>query len=168
MQHYKLGYPFSYGDELIPEITRKNRNKILTQLLIFSALQVNQAEAVSLPGANGFTQTYICRKRQTYSREATGLSTHLKENPNDNNIPRKNRAIYDRHVGDGSILEDLQVRKKFKHAPDFGILGNPNRKNYELLKDRIIEHMKNPSTRIKEGTYKKKLTYSIISMKRQV
>ena len=93
---------------------------------------------------------HICRKRQIYSREVTGLSTHLKENPNNQNIPGENRAIYDRRVGDGSILEDLQVRKKFKHAPDFGILGNPNRKNYELFKDRIVDHMKNPSTRIKK------------------
>ena len=39
----------------------------------------------------------------------------------------------------GCILEDLQVRKKFKHAPDFGVLGNPNRENFELfIKDRNI------------------------------
>ena len=100
-----------------------------------------------VPGADGFTPTYICRKRQTYSREATGLS------PNNQNIPRENRAFYDRHVGDGSILTDLQVRKKFKHTPDFGILGNPNRKNYEFFKDRIVD----PSTKIKEGTYKKNI-----------
>jgi hypothetical protein len=68
-----------------------------------------------------------------------------------------NRPIYDRRVGDGSILEDLQVRKKFTHAPDFGILGNPNRENYELFKDRIIDHIQNPSTRIKKGTYKKNI-----------
>ena len=124
---------------------------------ILAGLVSESAEAAPLPGADGFTPTYICPKRQTYSREATGLSTHLKENPNNQNIPRENRAIYDRRVGDGSILGDLQVRKKFKHAPDFGILGNPNRKNYELFKDRIVDHMKNPSTKIKEGTYKKNI-----------
>ena len=44
-------------------------------------------------------------------------------------------------MGDGSILIDLQVRKKFKHVRDFGILGNPNRKNYELFKGRIVDHV---------------------------
>lgn len=140
-------------------MARENRNKLVTILLLIWTLKVNQVQATQFSGADGlFTPTYICPKRQTYSysREATGLSTHLKENPNDQNIPRENRPFHDRHVGDGFILTDLQVRKKFKHAPDFGILGNPNRKNYELFKDRIVGHMKNPSTRIKEGTYKKK------------
>jgi len=129
---------------------------MLTILLLIWLLKVSEVQAVPLPGADGFTPTYICPKRQTYSREATGLSTRLEQNPNNQNIPRENRAFYNRHVGDGSILTDLQVRKKFnKHATDFGVLGNPNRKNYELFKDRIVEHMNNPSTRIKEGRYKK-------------
>jgi len=157
MQQQKLGYPYSYGDELNPEMAQENRNKLVIILLLIWALKVNQVQAAPLPGADGFTPTYICPKRQTYSREATGLSTHLRENPNNQNIPRENRAFFDRHVGDGSILTDLQVRKKFKHASDFGILGNPNRKNYELFKDRIVDHMKNPLTRIKEGTYKKNI-----------
>ena len=156
MQQSKLGYPYSYGDELTPEMARSNRNKMLTILLLIWLLKVSEVQAVPLPGADGFTPTYIiCRKRQTYSREATGLSTRLEQNPNNQNIPRENRAFYNRHVGDSSILTDLQVRKKFKHAPDFGVLGNPNRKNYELFKDRIVEHMNNPSTQIIEGTFKK-------------
>ena len=152
MQQQKLGYPYSYGDELTPEMARENRNKLVTILLLIWALKVNQVQAAPLPGADGFP---ICPNRQTYSRAATSLSTGLKENPNNQNIPRENRAFHDRPVGDGSILTDLQVRKKFKHAADFGILGNPNRKNYELFKDRIVGHMKNRSTTIKEGTYKK-------------
>lgn len=134
-----------------------NKRKILVILLLFWFLKVSRVQAAPLPGADGFTPTYICRKRQTYSREATALSTRLKENPNNQNIPRENRAIYDRPLPGGSILEDLQVRKKFKHAPDFGVLGNPNRKNYELFKDKIGEHMTDPSTIIKKGTYKKSI-----------
>ena len=167
MQQSKLGYPYDYGDELTPEMAQSNRIKTLTISILIWILITSRVEAAPLPGADGFTP--ICPKRQTYSREATGLSIHLKENPNNQNIPRENRAFHDRHVGDDSILTDLQVRQKFKHAPDFGILGNPNRKNYELFKDRIVGHMKNPSTRIKEGKYKKKiLKYSIISTRRQV
>lgn len=142
-------------------MARENRNKILIILLLIWALKINQVESTPLSGADGFTptSTYICPKRQTHFREAIILSTHLKENPNNQNISRENGAIYYRHVGDGSILEDLQVRKKFKHASDFEILGNPNRKNYELFKDRTVDHMKNSSTRIKEGTYNGVLHY---------
>jgi hypothetical protein len=157
MRQQKLGYPFSYGDELIPEMARENRKKILVILLLFWFLKVNRVQAAPLPGADRFTPTYICRKRESYSREAIPLSTRLEQNLNNQNIPRENRAIYDRRLPGGSILEDLQVRKKFKHAPDFGVLGNPNRKNYELFKDKIGEHMTDPSTIIKEGTYKKNI-----------
>jgi hypothetical protein len=73
---------------------------------------------------------------------------------------KENSNNYDRRVGDGFILEDVQVRKKFKHAPKFGILGKPNRKNYELFKDKILDHMKDPSTKIKEGTYKTNIEVS--------
>ena len=93
MQQSKPGYPYSYGDELTPEMARENRNKLVTILLLIWLLKVSEVQAVPLPGADGFTPTYICRKRQTYSREATGLSTRLEQNPNNQNIPRENRAF---------------------------------------------------------------------------
>lgn len=67
----KLGYPFSYGDELIPEMARENIAK------------------------------------------------------------------YDRRVDDGSILENLQVLRKFKHVTDFKILGNPNQRIMNYLKIKL-------------------------------
>ena len=133
MQKSKLGYPFFYGDELTSEMARYNRNKILIILLLIWALKVNQVQAAPLPGADEFTTR--CPQRQTYSREATALSTRLKENPNNQNIARENRSKYDRRLSGGSILEDLQVRRKFKHAANFGVLGNPNQENFELCKD---------------------------------
>jgi hypothetical protein len=78
MRQQKLGYPFPYGDELTPEMARENRKKILVILLLLWFLKANRVQTAPLPGANGFTPTYICRKRQTYSREATALSTRLK------------------------------------------------------------------------------------------
>lgn len=153
MQHLKLGYPFSYGDELTPEMARENKNKILTILLLIWALQVNQVQAAPLPGADGFTPTYICRKRQTYSREATGFSTYLKENPNNQNKPQRNSLS--QYIPEfDSTIDNKQIQKKYKHAPDFGISGDYNRENGQLFKDKIIEHMKNPSTKILEGTFK--------------
>lgn len=43
-------------------------------------------------------------------------------------------------------LTAAQINKKFKHAEVFGVAGNPNRKNIELFKDKIIEHINDPST----------------------
>ena len=74
MQQPKLGYPYSYGEGLTPEMARLNRNKLLTTLLLSWFLKISEIQAAPLPGADGFTSTYICRKRQTYSREVTGLS----------------------------------------------------------------------------------------------
>lgn len=157
MQQKQLGYPYCYGNIVTPEISRKNRNQLITILLILWSLNVRQVIAAPIPGADAFSSTYICRKKQTYSREASSLSIHLKKNPNNQNIPKRNRALYDRAVGDSSILTDRQIRRKFKHAPSFGVLGNPNRRNFELFKDRIVEHMMNPLTTIKAGTYKKNI-----------
>ena len=134
------------------------KRKLLVSLLLFWFLKVNQVKGAPLPGAEGFSPTYRCRKRETYSREATDLSTRLKENSNNQNIPRKNKDIYNRCIPEfGCIMEDLQVQKKFKHAGDFEVLGNPNRENFELLlfKDKMAEHMIDSSTIIKHGTYKK-------------
>ena len=63
MQQQKLGYPHSFRDELTPEMARENRNKLVTILLLIWALKVNQVQAAPLPGADGFTPTYICPKR---------------------------------------------------------------------------------------------------------
>lgn len=131
--------------------------KIFVSLLLFWYLTGNSVKGAPLPGADGFTPSYICRrKRETYSREATAFSTHLQESPNNANIPRANKTRYDRHLPEfDCIIEDSQIRRKFKHAADFGVIGNFNRENFELFKDKIIEHMKDPSTVIKDGTFKK-------------
>lgn len=154
MQQSKIGYPYSYGDELTPETARSNRNKMLTILLLIYLLKVSEVQAAPLPGADGFTPTYICRKRQTYSREATGLSIRLEQNPNNQNRPqRTNTSQYIPEFD--STIDNKQIQKKYKHALDFGISGNYNQENAQLLEDKIIEHMKEPSTQIIEGTFKK-------------
>jgi hypothetical protein len=153
MQQQKLGYPFSYGDELTPEMARKNRNKILVILLLLWFLKVLQVQVAPLPGADLFTPMYIYSKRESYSREATALSTRLKENPNNQNIPEEtNIAQY--IPGFVCVIDNRQIQKKFKHAIDFGVSGNYNPENAQLFKDKIIQHMKNPLTKILEGTFK--------------
>jgi uncharacterized membrane protein len=58
LKHSKLGYPYSYGDELTPEAARLNRNKMLSILLLIWLLKVSEVQAAPLPGADGFTPTY--------------------------------------------------------------------------------------------------------------
>ena len=60
-------------------------------------------------------------------------------------IPEFNSTIYHRNI-----------QMKYKHAPDFGISGNYNKKNAKLWIDKIIEHMKDPLTQILDGTYRKR------------
>jgi hypothetical protein len=148
MQKSNLGYPFSYGDELTPKMAKQNQIKIVVVLLLFCVLKVERVEPAPLPGAEGFT---ICPKSPSYSREATGLSTKLVQNPN---IPRQNRAIYNRRLKEGFILDDSQILMKFKHAKDFQVYGKANRKNFELFKDAIERHMRDPGTRIINGTFR--------------
>lgn len=130
--------------------------KIVVSFLLICSFTVNLAQGAPLPGAEAFPVTYICRRKETYSRQATGLSTHLTQNPNNQNIPRENKARYDRHLPEfNCMIEDSQIQAKFKHAEDFGILGKPNRKNFELWKDKVIQHIQDPSTKKIEGTYRK-------------
>ena len=54
-------------------------------------------------------------------------------------------------------MKDSQVLKKFKHAFDFGVSGKPRRENFEIFKNEIIDHMKNPKTVVRKGTFKKNI-----------
>jgi len=117
--------------------------------------KINYVQATPLLGANGFTPTYICRRRRTYSREATGLSIRLERNPNNQNRPKK--ADISQYIPDfNSSINNKQIHKKYRHAPDFVIFGNYNEKNAQLYKNKIIEHMRELSTQMIEGTYRKR------------
>lgn len=52
-------------------------------------------------------------------------------------------------------MKDSQVLKKFKHANDFGVIGNVCRENFEIFKNKLIDHMKDPVIVKKKGTFKK-------------
>lgn len=139
------------------KIKRKIR-KIFVNLLFFWYLTGNSVKGAPLPGADGFSPKYISPKRDTYSRHAIHFGTHLQEHTNNANIPRPNRALYDRRLPEfDCIIKDLQIQRKYKHAPNFGVTGNLNRENIELFKNKIIKHMKDPSTVVKKGTYKKNI-----------
>jgi hypothetical protein len=137
---------------------KKKLIKIFVSFLFICSFTVNSAQGTPLPGAEAFPVTYICRKRETYSRQATGLRTDLKKTPNHENIPRENKARHDRHFAEfNHTLEDSQIQAKFKHAKDFGVRGNGNRENYELWKDGLIEHMKKDTVKRIEGKFRKNI-----------
>lgn len=136
---------------------KKKIIKIFVSFLLIKSLTIKSAQGAQLPGADGFPLP-SCPRRETYSREATSLSERLKQNFNDGNIPRINKGRYDRHLPEfNCTLTDAQIQVKFKHANAFGIIGERNRENLELFKDKVIEHMKDPSTKIIEGKYKKNI-----------
>ncbi|WP_207692273.1 colicin D domain-containing protein [Desulfonema limicola] len=47
-----------------------------------------------------------------------------------------------------------QLRSKFKHASDFGIIGNYNNMNAEAFEKAIYEHFINKETILIRGTYR--------------
>jgi hypothetical protein len=51
-------------------------------------------------------------------------------------------------------ITDKQLQKKFKHAVDFGITGNPNRENLDKFKDAILNHCGSPNVKVISGTYR--------------
>jgi len=137
----------------------KDKSKIIMVVICLGVLLVfGNAEPVEaednwfLPGAEGF-----CPPRQTYSREFSSMTIKTQENPaNENTKSFK----WDRQFEIGEnyiIMKDSQVLRKFKHAFDFGVTCKPCRQNFEIFKNKIIDHMKNPSTVVRKGTFKKNI-----------
>ena len=85
------------------------KRRIFVCFLLIWFLKISPVKGSSILGVDGFTSTYICRKSQTYSREATSLSTSLHENSNNQNIPRENKTRYNCLIKEyDAILKDLQ------------------------------------------------------------
>ena len=123
---------------------RKRRLSIIVGLVFYFSSKVN---AVPIPGADGFA----CRpSNQHITRSSTSISTVLKEHPNNENKPNENNvSYYDSELN--SIFEDIQLQRKYKHSPDFGIYGNYNLKNKKLFRQTLIDHMK--SVTAIDGTF---------------
>ncbi len=47
-----------------------------------------------------------------------------------------------------------QLQRKYKHAADFGVVGNYNRANGEMFADAITRHVSGPGTKKISGTYR--------------
>lgn len=71
------------------------------------------------------------------------------------NVHGKGDPYYD--SGLNCAFEKKQLQKKFKHAKDFGILGDYNSAKGNLFQRKLIEHMK--STHACLGTYRGKPVY---------
>jgi hypothetical protein len=51
-------------------------------------------------------------------------------------------------------FSEKQLKKKFKHAQDFGVLGNPDNANVQKLKSPIQRHVFDIETTPSSGTYR--------------
>ena len=152
MQQSKLGYPYSYRDELTPEMSKENIKKLLIILLLFWDLNVKEVRSAPLQGANGFVvrpntprrrgNQNQCRNYGIFSRSATSAGSQLNNNQQD--------SYYEPSLN--STFEKKQLQKKFEHAKDFGVEGNYNPANSDLYQKKLIEHMK--STHACLGTYR--------------
>lgn len=80
-----------------------------------------------------------------FSRAVTSAGS---DTPNNDNRP--SNSYFDSVLN--TIFEKKQLQKKFKHAKNFGILGNYNRAKRDLFQRKLIEHMR--STHARLGTYR--------------
>ena len=126
---------------------RKRRLSIIVILVFYLSSKVN---AVPIGGVDGLLlpKPPRCRNMGNLSRASTGVSTTLRERPQNEN---KENVVYYSSEFD-SIFENRQLQKKYKHSKDFGIIGNYNPVNGKLFRDKIIEHMK--SSEIIYGSYR--------------
>jgi hypothetical protein len=51
-------------------------------------------------------------------------------------------------------FSEKQLKKKFKHAQDFGVLGNPDKANMQKFKSAIQRHVFDNETMPISGTYR--------------
>jgi hypothetical protein len=49
-------------------------------------------------------------------------------------------------------IDEAQLRRKYKHATDFGLASNYNPANGELFKQKLIEHVMKPEVQQIRGT----------------
>jgi hypothetical protein len=123
----------------------KNKLKGKKRKLFFSLLLIWAVKAGQVKGAEGFPQPPPPGRVNKFQNECF-------KDPND---PRKNPDIKMTIRNYPVILQDQQVQDKYKHAYMFGVPGKRCRENFEFFKLKLVEHMFDPSTIIKEGTYKK-------------
>ena len=150
-----LGYPFSYGDELTPKMARLNRLNLFLFVIPFLLLAPKPAEAQFAQGFGNanLPRRQICRNYGIFSRQVTSSNSQLQDSVN--NGYQDNKMSLSEYIKDFDvILVNKQLQKKFKHAKDFGVVGNFNNKNLNLFKESIISHMKNPSTEFIQGFWK--------------
>ena len=69
------------------------------------------------------------------SRLASSAGSNI---PNNNN--RQSKSYFDSVLN--TIFENKQLQKKFKHASQFGVLGNCSSTTLRLFREELIKHMK--------------------------
>ena len=74
------------------------------------------------------------RSNGIISRLAASAGSDIQNNDN-----RLSKSYFESSLN--TIFEWKQLQRKFKHAPDFGMMGNYNFNNRDLYRKKLIEHM---------------------------
>ena len=85
------------------------------------------------------------RSNGIISRLAASAGSNIQNNDN-----RLSKSYFESSLN--TIFEWKQLQRKFKHAPDFGVMGNYNLNNRDLYRKKLIEHMKSNHACL--GTYR--------------
>lgn len=111
-----------------------------------------------------FFSPFVCRVHKdpfdgnygnTTKKKPHNLNRTIKDYENYGNTTTKRPHNFDQTIEDKNCtLTDLQIKRKFKHAHQFGVDGPYNRLNGELWKNALKDHMDDPETRLIIGTYR--------------
>lgn len=144
-------------------------SKKILFIVFYGIFKPTLVKSQQLPGVNAFPQAGIYRNRGLFPKQCLPFT----ENSCCNNINQPNfltdrtfvvhplwgsrrPSPYDRHIQEGNMhLKDRQIEQKYGHAKDFGVEGSKDRKNLETFKDKIVEHLREPTTERLKGTYRK-------------
>ena len=128
---------------------KKVRRKVAYWIILICSMtfRIKPASAQFQPVDGFVNQPIVCRP-MGLGREGWHLGSRLEE-------PFSNQSNQNEEFSVGHYnFSNKQLQKKFKHAKVFGIDGNFNKKNLEVFKSEIIQHLRNPRTKMIEGIFR--------------
>lgn len=134
---------------MVKRIKKIKRKVIFGIIFVYSTIFKVEPASCQFQGVNGFVnRPIVCRRMgvERGSREAFNLGKELEIFSDQNRNDEFNVGHYS--------FSNKQLQKKFKHAKVFGIDGNFNKKNLELFKSEIIQHLRDSKTKLIKGVFR--------------
>ena len=129
-------------------MSKKRKRKFLLGFVL--ALCVRSSRVNADLFAEGFMLPGLPKSRPSPRQCPNHDPFRVRMPPKTSNVHDKGDPYYD--SGLNCIFEKKQLQKKFKHAKNFGILGNYNPAKRDLFQRKLIEHM--ISTHARLDTYR--------------